>query len=231
MKAEHEIDFVASNEKLYVYDEAKPDRLVSYNDQSISYNEIGNPLSYRGNAIIWQKGRQLTNYGTTAFTYDGSGRRITKGSIVYSYGPNGTLLKQSNGIEYMYDTSGMAGFKYGGNHYLYRKNAQGDVTHLYKVNSVDITLEACYTYDAWGNHKVLDANGNVTTNATHIGNINPIRYRSYMYDTETGLYYLQSRYYDPEVGRFLNADSIEYLDPESINGLNLYTYCLDNPLI
>ncbi|MBQ7906680.1 MAG: hypothetical protein IJ309_03960 [Clostridia bacterium] len=63
-----------------------------------------------------------------------------------------------------------------------------------------------YVYDAWGNHKVLDANGVEITNISHIGNINPIRYRSYYYDTETGLYYLQSRYYDPQVGRFISAD-------------------------
>ena len=88
-----------------------------------------------------------------------------------------------------------------------------------------------YVYDAWGNHAVLDANGNDISDGNHIGNLNPFRYRSYFYDVETELYYLQTRYYDPEVGRFITIDSIEYLDPESINGLNLYAYCGDNPVM
>jgi len=79
-------------------------------------------------------------------------------------------------------------------------------------------------YDAWGNCRVLvDVGG--------IAEVNPFRYRSYYFDEETGLYYLQTRYYDPEVGRFINADSIEYLDPETLGGLNLYAYCSNNPVM
>ena len=87
-----------------------------------------------------------------------------------------------------------------------------------------------YVYDAWGNHAVLDANGNDLTDTSHIGNRNPFRYRGYFYDVETGLYYLQTRYYDPEIGRFLNMDDISYADPEQIHGLNLYAYCANNPV-
>ena len=88
-----------------------------------------------------------------------------------------------------------------------------------------------YKYDSWANHAVLDANGADIASATHIGNLNPFRYRGYYYDTETGLYYLKSRYYDPETGRFITIDDISYLDPETINGLNLYAYCGDNPVM
>ena len=87
-----------------------------------------------------------------------------------------------------------------------------------------------YYYDAWGNHKVVDEKGDEITDLDNIGNLNPFRYRGYYYDTETGLYFLQTRYYDPEVGRFLNRDSVQYADPETINGLNLYAYCLNNPV-
>ena len=80
------------------------------------------------------------------------------------------------------------------------------------------------TYDAWGNHTVTDYT------EYNLGNINPIRYRGYYYDTETGLYYLKSRYYDPQTGRFISMDDISYLDPETIGGANLYTYCLNNPV-
>ena len=86
-----------------------------------------------------------------------------------------------------------------------------------------------YKYDAWGNHAILDGNGNNVTSG--IGVLNPFRYRGYYYDTETNLYYLQTRYYDPEAGRFISRDSIEYAAPESINGLNLYAYCGNNPVM
>ena len=68
-------------------------------------------------------------------------------------------------------------------------------------------------------------------NTDGIATLNPFRYRSYYFDEETGLYYLQSRYYDAELGRFISADSIEYLDPETIGGLNLYAYCGNNPVM
>ena len=77
---------------------------------------------------------------------------------------------------------------------------------------------------------MLDANGNDLTGSSHIGNRNPFRYRGYFYDVETGLYYLQTRYYDPEIGRFLNMDDISYADPEQFHGLNLYAYCGNDPV-
>ena len=77
----------------------------------------------------------------------------------------------------------------------------------------------------------MDGNGQEIGDAAHIGNKNPFRYRSYYFDTETGLYYLKSRYYDPEICRFITIDDISYINPETINGLNLYAYCGNNPVI
>ena len=90
-----------------------------------------------------------------------------------------------------------------------------------------------YIYDVRVNHTVLIANGQEIdkSDVGHIGNKNPFRYRSYYFDTETELYYLKSRYYDPELGRFITIDDITYLDPETINGLNLYAYCGNNPIM
>lgn len=105
---------------------------------------------------------------------------------------------------------------------------QGNIIAILDSNG---NLIVKYRYDAWGNHKVLDASGNVIIDASHIGNLNPFRYRSYYFDTETKLYFLKTRYYDPEVGRFINMDSIDYADPEKINGLNLYAYCNNNPVM
>lgn len=111
---------------------------------------------------------------------------------------------------------------------MYRKDIQGNIIAILDSNG---NLIVKYKYDAWGNHKLLDASGNVIIDASHIGNLNPFRYRSYYYDTETKLYFLKTRYYDPEIGRFINMDSIDYADPETINGLNLYAYCNNNPVM
>ena len=130
-------------------------------------------------------------------------------------------------FESFYDQAGVAGMKYNGTTYIYRKDVQGNIIALLDSNG---RIVVKYAYDAWGYHTVYDSNGNINTDENFIGNINPFRYRSYYYDTETKLYFLKTRYYDPEVGRFISPDSIEYLDPETINGLNLYAYCNNNPV-
>ena len=160
----------------------------------------------------------------TSFKYNADGIRISKNYINYLL--DGTkIIEESDGvrtIKYLYGEGGVIGFNYNGTIYYYRKNLQGDVIEIYYE---DTRLAATYTYDAWG--KILEVNDYTNEN---IAQLNPFRYRSYYYDVETGLYYLNSRYYDPETGRFLNADSLEYLDPENVMGLNLYAYCANNPI-
>ncbi len=92
-------------------------------------------------------------------------------------------------------------------------------------------LVARYSYDEWGNCTVMNPDGTVNTNADFLGNINPFRYRGYYYDTESNLYYLMSRYYDPEIGQFISMDSVDYLDPDEIGGVDLYAYCRNNPIM
>ena len=200
------------------------DRLVSYNGESVAYNVLSNPTSYRGNAIEWQYGNRLTKYGTTTFAYDGAGRRVSKGNISFTYDSNGRLIKQSNGLEFIYDNSGVIGLKYNNAQYFYRRDCQGNIIALID-SSGNVVVE--YKYDAWGNHEAEVASEEYVT----LANLNPFRYRGYYYDSETGLYFLQTRYYDPEVGRFISRDSIEYADPETICGLNLYAYCGNNPVM
>ena len=124
-------------------------------------------------------------------------------------------------IYYYYDESGISGISYCGTEFYFHKNIFGDVVAIYDKNK---DLQATYDYDAWGNHTV--------TNATddNIGDVNPIRYRGYYYDVETQLFYCNSRYYSPELCRWISPDSIEYLDQSSINGLNLYCYCINDPV-
>ena len=109
---------------------------------------------------------------------------------------------------------------YGSNTYYYMLNQQGDVIGL--VNSSGTQVVA-YTYDAWG--KPLTVTGSLVST---LGQINPLRYRGYIYDHETGLYYLQSRYYNPKIGRWINADAL--VDQSSVLGYNLFAYCRNNPV-
>ena len=115
-----------------------------------------------------------------------------------------------------------------GDYYYYvTTNKQGDVLGLYSANG---NLKVSYEYDAWGNCTVKDAAGNAITSAIHIGNVNPIRYRSYYYDSDTELYYLQSRYYDAGIGRFINADGTLNGNGDII-GFNMFAYCSNNPVM
>ena len=169
----------------------------------------------------------MTAFDGNTFAYDARGRRTAKNGITFIYDSNGNLIKQSNGLEFLYDHTGVFALKYSGSTYFYRKNAQNDVIALLDTNGAAVVK---YRYDAWGNCKVLNANGVEITDNTHIGILNPFRYRSYYYDHGIGLYFLKTRYYDPQIGRFMTIDDISYLDPENINGLNLYAYCENNPV-
>ena len=109
--------------------------------------------------------------------------------------------------------------KYNNTLYYYVLNAQGDVVRI--VNS-SRSVVASYTYDPWG--KIISSSGT-------LADINPLRYRGYYYDSETGFYYLQSRYYDPEIGRFINADSYASTDATGLLSTNMFAYCENNPVM
>ena len=220
-----ELEEITHETVTYAYD---GDKLVSYGGEECVYDGIGNPTIYRGKTAIWNKGREMTSYNGVTFSYDGRGRRVGKGNISFTYTSDGKLLGQSDGIEFIYDASGIAGIEYNGSTYLFRRDAQGNVIAL--IDSAG-NVVVQYAYDAWGNHAVLGVGGEDITDPAHIGNINPIRYRGYYYDSEVDLYFLQTRYYDPTTGRFVTIDGIEYADPETLNGLNLYAYCGNNPVM
>lgn len=196
------------------------DKMTKFGNQTCVYDSVGNPTTYRGKTAVWVRGRKLASFDGNTFEYNAQGIRIKKNGITYIYDSQGRLLKQSNGLEFFYDANGLVGLKYNGLNYVYRTDIQCNVIAILDSDG-DVVVE--YKYDAWGNQF---ATGNST-----LASINPFRYRSYYFDTETGLYYLQTRYYDPETGRFLNIDSLDYADPETINGLNLYAYCGNNPVM
>ena len=219
-----------TNVALYCY-ATDSDRLISYNGEAFAYDVVGNPVTYRGKPLTFS-GRNMTAYDGLAFTYSGSGQRTKKGDITYAYSYDGKLISETaaDGTvkQFVYTHNGLSGIIYGGQEYLYRRNAQGDITAILNLNG---EVVARYAYDGWGNHAVLNPDGTDNDLADFIGNVNPFRYRGYYYDKETGLYFLKTRYYDPEICRFINVDDTAYLDAESINGLNLYAYCADNPIM
>ena len=218
----------------YGQNTAWKDQLKSYNGVAVKYDESGNPLNYLGKVMTW-RGRKLMSIDGVAMDYDYNGLRVKKGDKTYYWQSSNLIMERwlKNGAEsyiyYYYDESGVCGMNYNGTEYYYRKNIFGDVIAIYDSLG---NLQCTYKYDAWGNHKVYNASGSeIGAEVANIGNVNPIRYRGYYWDKEFNLYYLQSRYYDPVVGRFISADSVEYLEPNDIIGLNLYAYCLNNPIM
>ena len=208
------------------------DLLTAYNGQEITYDAIGNPLNYKnGFTFTWQNGRRLAtaaaNGKALSFAYNESGIRTQKtvdGVTTEYYLDGSTVLAQKTGnntVWYYYDCNGTReALEYGGQVYYYLYNAQGDVMALYD-NDLNIVTE--YTYDSWG--RVLSITGSL---AETVGKANPFRYRGYYYDDETELYYLNSRYYDPETGRFINLDN--QLSSNDPTGLNTFAYCGNNPI-
>ncbi len=129
------------------------------------YNSLGNPTIYRNKSVTWQYGKYLTQLGNTTFAYDGLGRRISKGSISFTYDSDGRLIKQSNGLEFVYDDKGVVGVKYANNMYFYCKDAQGNIISILDSNG---NVVVNYVYDAWGNHAVVDSNGNDVKSGNNI---------------------------------------------------------------
>ena len=214
------------------------DLLTSFNGQTITYDEIGNPLTIGSQTLSWN-GRQLRQIAdgnnTYSYAYNVDGQRVSKtvNGITTEYFYNGSILAGQktgeNTLVLMYDNDGTAfGFTYNGTEYYYLKNAQNDVVALVDSNR---QIVAKYAYDAWGRIvSVTDAEGNdISAQKDHIGNVNPIRYRSYYYDNETGLYYLKTRYYSPDMCRFLNADGSIGAN-QDIHAYNLFAYCSNNPV-
>ena len=221
---------ISTTNNSYTYGDTNwMDKLTAYNGQVITYDAIGNPLTYRDNmAFEWENGRILKNINTSdkaiQMSYDSNGMRTQKSidgvKTNYYYDSSNNLFALTQGSDtlfFYYDNSGeVMSVSCNGTMYFYIKDLQGDITEIVDKDGKAV---AEYAYDAWGNMLTED-NGTLT-----IGKLNPFRYRSYVYDEETGLYYLQSRYYDPLTGRFLNADT--NLN-SNILGLNAYIYCYND---
>ena len=240
----------------YVYSDKTgwQDLLTSYDGHTITYDEIGNPLSYYNGwtyTLRWDAGRRLSRSSSGGiyvdYSYNKDGIR-TKKTVSDKYTDRyildgdklvglertrkGSTVKDT--YYFIYDEMGTIweAICYVGGatepvRYFYRTNAQGDVKQIVDSN---YNVVAYYAYDAWGKLLAdLDGNDNPITDSSHFAIVNPFRYRGYVYDTETGFYYLQSRYYDPEIGRFINADG-QFNKQDIFSGYNLFAYCDNSPV-
>ena len=235
---------IKKNETFTYRSDGWKDQILSWNGYRYTYDAGGNPTLLRGVPLTWGEGRRLKkvslSWGTVDFAYDSDGKRVkkTSGNTETKYYYNGSILSGlvrttagSTGttkttVQFVYDAEGkpfMLRFN-GKTDYFYLYNGLGDVVGLVDSSNQVVVR---YQYNSWG--KVTSTQD---TSGVSLATLNPFRYRKYVYDPETGLYCLGSRYYDPEVGRFVNADDFETLtyQMDSVQGKNLYQYCFNNPI-
>ena len=233
---------VGSTTTNYTYgNSAWRDLLTAYGGNTITYSG-GNPTKYYdGSTFTWTQGRRLATakVGSTniSYTYDMAGVRSSKtvGSTRYDFTTlSGLVTRQTGGgktIDFVYDENNQPlAMKYNNTLYYYVLNAQGDVIALADQNG---NLIAKYSYDPWGKLLSVTPNGWLDEQNAYyleVAEANPLRYRGYYYDAETGFYYLQSRYYDPEIGRFINADSYASTDATGLLSTNMFAYCENDPV-
>lgn len=215
------------------------DQLTSFDGYNIEYDAIGNPTKIANAVLTWNNGKELSSYIDNSYnininyTYGLNGIResktINNKEIKFHYMNNDLVFEErgNNIIYYLYDLESIIGLEYQNNKYYYLKNNQNDVTGIIDEEGNQIVK---YKYDSWGNLITIeDNNGNTITDQNNIGHINPFRYRSYYYDEETKLYYLNNRYYNPKWGRFISPDSLLGANKDFFAN-NLYLYVSNNPI-
>ena len=213
------------------------------NIENYTYDNFGNPTHFKSGTqnMWWERGTFLKQYGNITYTYDARGRLHGKSvnleggeedrtHRLYYDGDKLIAMEIGNKIlRFFYDPEGVAGFKIGiGERYTYTKDCQGNVIGL--VDEEQQTVR--YVYDAWGNSIALDKDGEEITAWDDPAMLNPIRWKSQYYDTDSKLYWIGQRWYDPERGRYISAASPEMLlqNASVIFALNLYAFVTSNPV-
>ena len=219
------------------YDSVIKDRLTSFNGTTIEYDSANplNPKRYGSNSYTFE-GRRLTRLtysgGYYEYSYNDQGQRIQKKDYRavkwdYTYDGNRLIRETSmNGkLDFLYDEYGsLYGFiKDDDEKFFYIRDRLQNILGIVNISGQIVVK---YKYDAWG--KPLSVEGSL---ASTIGQLNPFRYKGYYFDNESGMYYCQSRYYVPEWCRWLNADSIGCLEIDRLDGLNLFAYCGNDPIM
>lgn len=217
-----------------VMDEKWKDKLLKWGSTEMTYDACGNMLKKGDTTFTWTQGRKLSainNGKNIRYYYDHTGTRVKKvvDGVTTEYRMAGSLLvSERTGDEtiwYQYDSAAsLVAMIIGGTRYNYVRNAQNDIIGLLDSTGKRVVS---YKYNSWG--KTVSITG---TLAATVGQKNPFRYRGYYFDAESGMYYLQSRYYDPEIRRFISADDYGLLSASNtVYDKNLYAYGDGNPII
>ena len=220
----------------YTYDPVIKDRLIKVGNETIEY-DANNPLiptKYLDKRLKFE-GKRLKevtkNNKTSYFYYDEEGYLIKKidgnGKVTSFIYENGNLLylkKDNDEFDFLYDENNLLyGFILNkSNIYYYLRDIFNNILGILDCQGEVIVS---YEYDAFG--KIINTED---LSSIQLGILNPFKFKGYYYDEEIGLYFLLSRYYDSEIGRFISSDNVNYLDSNSINGLNLYVYCNNDPV-
>lgn len=205
-------------------------KLINFNGNTVAYDDNGNLSSYNNATYNWNNGKLASvSIGNDSYKYQYNSNNIRTGKTVNGVNTiytlnDSTITSETDGtnrLVFFYNSRNELVYMTLNNDvYYYEKNRQNDIIGIVDSNNNEVVK---YAYDSWG--KLLSISG---TLANTVGIKNPFRYRSYYFDTETGLYYLQSRYYNPEWRRFISKDAIA---DSSTSNINLYQYCDNNPVM
>lgn len=230
---------ITDNDKITVFSyDSNHNLLTAINDENITYNENGNIVSKGNTEYEWTHGNLLKKVTgqdfSASYTYDSNGDRISK----YTNGVttkfdifNGKILEQhdkNNILHFQYSDETLVGFILNHVQYYYVTNLNGDIVAITDANG---NLVAKYTYDVWGNVLDIEPFEKDNEEQLNVARLNPFRYRGYYYDNESGLYYCNSRYYSPELCRFITPLDYSSIDSSNKYTLNRYAYCYNSPIV
>lgn len=238
-KTEHPYTNELLGEATHVYNyqynnSSDSNQLTNYDGKGLTYDGDGNLASYNGSTYTWN-GKNLNSIANAndqiSYLYNDKGIRTSKTvngkTTTYTLDNKYNVASQTDGtntLTFTYDMYNcLAAMTFNGTTYTYEKDAQGNIIGLFDNGNNEVVS---YSYDSWG--KLISISGSL---ADTLGKVNPFRYRSYYYDSESKLYYLQSRYYNPEIGRFISKDDSGYHDVSNLIYSNLYSYVNNNPVI
>lgn len=224
-------------------------RLISKGTKTFEYDNIGNCISYQEIPLEWYRGILLHTFGSdtdyTTYSYDSQGIRYKKenhtGTTTFIQDGHKLIeeIRNNKYINYLYDAEEIVGFMIDGDYYFFIKDVFKNVRSIIRIGkkmhqgslNCEFSEVATYDYDSWGNC-IVNKLSDVKIDGIHIADYNPIRWKSFYYDVESGFYYIDGRYYSPEMKQYINSKHPEIVltNASTIYGLNLQSFTLTNPL-
>ncbi|MBO5285851.1 MAG: hypothetical protein J6B16_03025 [Clostridia bacterium] len=199
--------------------------LTKINNQDVIYNIPHLPTNINGKQITWGKDTLISSYDGNTFTYDCLNRLRSINNKDIIYAPDGNIYDYGS-LSFSYDKNGLYSLS-NGQQYFYRIDGLGNIYEIVDRNGNTVVQ---YKYDSWGNHLVLDGNGNAITDQNHIGHKNPFRFKGLFYNKESNLYICNNGFYSPEIGFFIQPNTISSFNFQNIDGFNWYKFAHNSPI-